>query len=200
MTDRLCGYCRQTGHTMPKCDLRNNQILTIRRHVGRERLELARALIRSGFGAGALLQSYDWECGEDTTMIIVDPNQSVTDYHNSCWETRNVTYSKRVRITLTSTLGASDDGLPEGVYMRLADTFYVQARPLENVSRETACCLRIVDLEGLNRKPPAHYYSWNRYAKLLVPSYDGEINMDILNATFRLPPRLGGSTVKPLFD
>lgn len=202
MSDRLCGYCRNAGHTNRVCPTRLGQVEEMRRHVGKQRLELIKHLKASGFGDGAMISAYDWQLGNNTTMIIVDMNRAVADYHNSLWESKNIKYCKQTRLTLrciTSTMPDSPLGARFVNYLS-NNEFYVIARPLEQPNREVACYFRLNALTSCDRSRDVnmHYYSWERQSELLVPSYDGEIDMAIVNTPFLVPDRLGGQHVTPV--
>lgn len=202
MSNRLCGYCRAGGHTSRVCPTRLGQIEEMRRHVGRQRLELIQHLKSSGFGEGALVSGYDWGLGNNVTMMITDMNRAVADYHNSLWESKNIKYSKQSRLTLRCIASTTPDS-PLGtrfVHYHSSNEFYVIARPLEAPNREVACYFRLNALTSCERSRHSdlRYYSWERNSELLVPSYDGEIDMAIVNATFRLPDRLGGQHAAPI--
>lgn len=195
---KLCGYCRLPGHTMPKCELRNNQIGVLRRHVGRERLNLATMLRDSGFGNGALVQGYSYQYGENTTMIVTDFNESVPHYQNPMWDSRNMKYTKKVRMTLRTITGTLNEELPDDITRVFPEGFYVVARPLDNVNDTYSCYFRICDLSTSKRTDKPHYYSWNRHSLMIAPSTDGDVDMDMVMTPFKLPDRLGGQYVAPI--
>ena len=193
MSTRLCGYCRGTGHNYTACEERLGLIDTIRRHVGSERRRIVEMMIAGGFGVGALVEAWSYEDGCNVTCVITDPNAAAIGRRYTLVEYRNVKYSKKVRVDLGSLSGY----FPESnlVANRILGSYGLLVTPLTGASSSVATTINAGQLPAGMREPSAlaktpSHYGWDRYVNLLVPSYDGEVDIELLNEKFRLHDRL----------
>lgn len=96
MSERLCGYCRLSGHQKPACPEFLKERNTVLTHTPIERKKLIESLGKVGLGIGALLRVQDYWDPSKYALCIVKDFDWVADCNFV--ESKNVKYSKKVRI------------------------------------------------------------------------------------------------------
>lgn len=201
MSDRLCGYCRKTGHTKNKCDIRLSQIETIRRHVGEQRLLAYKILHANGIGPGAIVTGNDYWTGEEVPCIVpsVKPSNHYIDW-------RPVKYKKSVKSSLITydanpeKTVESHDGLVRYI---IKNKIYITGYKLSDPSVTMNICF------FLDRLPvkvvthlPTRGWEYDKPSTLLSPSDCFEIDNEELMEPFTLHERLaldkGATLVRPI--
>lgn len=191
---RRCGYCRDYGHDNSKCKRRLDTIDAVLKHYYTERKRTVEMLIESGYGVGAMVQMYNYMNGEMEAAIITDPNDSVKtatyiDY-------RNVKYSKQTHVTFRSARGFFPT-LDNWTNMSTTSSGSVPvcAVPVSGCNSVVHGYIHISDMHRSFINPSLEIpnktaFSWERNGTLLVPSFDGEVNMDVVRMQVHIHERL----------
>lgn len=199
MSDRLCGYCRQPGHMVSKCEVKSGQIQTIRTHIGNQRKIAQKILLANGIGVGAIVTAHDSWTGNEIPCIV----HSIKTYDNLI-DYRILKYSKKVRATL-GTYGAA---LPEPQYDGLVQyqgrgKITLEVFTLADMSKSMLAYFPLSSLEKPLVTPITYHYSWEYSPKsnILSPaddqSYDEEAIMEPFTLHERLGVKTGSNRVKP---
>ena len=130
---RLCGYCRERGHTMPDCPIRIGQIEDMRRHMVGEKRALHKLVIDNGLGIGCILRFKDWR---DTEHLCTVRSHNALFEHNVFVDSVQLKYSKAVRLTFNSFTGRKHAFAGESKYNHHSSRvwFYMTANPLDAMS------------------------------------------------------------------
>lgn len=208
MTERRCGYCREYNHTFTLCPLRLSLIDTIQRHVAIERIATVKTLIANGYGAGAIANCFNYRKGEYEPCAIADPNEAIYIDPSSMVDYNKRRYSKQVYVKLFSSTGNFPiHNSHQSITQCLSHQLSFRAIPIassESPFMATIECSYLTDrtylgggMKSYNRKD---FYSWEHYSSLLVPSYDGEVDMERVMQPFHIHERLtrNGGKVSPI--
>jgi hypothetical protein len=180
MSDRLCGYCRKPGHSVPKCEIKKKQLDTILTMVPRQRKLIHDIAIQNGIGPGALVNAYDWWTGEDVLCVVPSLKNMFT--HASQLVTyKDVKYSKKV---ISMIRVANIDELPSGDSHDLIrwiklDRFQVECYPLHDMSKTMTANFYIRSLpnrpSAYKTDGPINQYFGDRHSAIVSPSYDTDV-------------------------
>lgn len=108
MSDRLCGYCRDSGHQVRKCPVYAEHRWIALSHTPKERKFLIDTLAKLGFGLGATFRLRDWYGSSEMTVTLVDHNWIKSMQFCSY---KKVKYSKQVKITCKETFARIGENL-----------------------------------------------------------------------------------------
>lgn len=190
---KLCGYCRGFGHRSNKCEVKNEQITAVRKHVYLEKVALHKLLLKNGLGVGAILGG-----DRHSPHVIRSLKEIFLDYNNSFVDFSNVKYKKSVRSYLKSYTGIRHHDMSpatsETGWLRYTDMSYLYliCSPLDNLAHSTYEVFSLSDL----KYPPSHGATSGYYAgssiNVLDPSEETDINeTDDFYKKFALHIRLG---------
>lgn len=198
MNTRQCGYCRAVGHNKSNCEYRLNIIDTIRRHVGAERTALSYALLKHGYGVGAIVTGYSYLHGGMINCLVTQESlDKLFEYETNVVEYRNIKYTKKVRVSLYHKLTPCVSTLHEDIFTYIRGNVQMPVTPLEMGGENAVATIMIDDLGSVN---PCRRDYWSMPSQVLSPSSDGEFSMESMNKKFRLHERLTDKMhVTPIF-
>lgn len=183
MSDRLCGYCRQPGHTSAKCNVLNDQVEFILRFTGTQRKVMHRALLSRGAGVGAIVTYRDYWSGANREGLIPTHDflkqYSFVDY-------KKLKYKKSVRATLScyGEIPTIPDHLTDYIRIVHRGRIDVPVYRLSDMSETAVACISI----NPNEKVQAWEYRYN--SEVLSPSEDTDVTDDILRGHVHIHDRL----------
>jgi len=180
MSDRLCGYCRNEGHTMPRCPKRLGIIDAIRTYVPQERKRIAALLARNGYGNGALIEILTGYGEPEKKLCIVENivPHDVSDIHVTYYAQRR---SKQVRTTIQSVSGVHSENT-HWLNIDFMDRKSVEitASPLDNMRIKLTGYIPLDGLEyppeNRTRESLQDNYRWYEPVTLVSPSYQCDID------------------------
>lgn len=184
---RKCGYCREYNHDKSKCPTLKAEITSIRKYVPAELWSIHNAIVKAGFGLGAIVQVTDW-AGKEKICIIDDLNFDIG--YSQIIDYRIIKYSKRVRTLLKNFSGLNRDfaGIPANVqFAEKSEISIPVLDPSNTASRLYATFTR----HSLGITNAAPIYSWSDPAKLMSPSYESNMTyQDFIDRSIHLHDRL----------
>lgn len=95
MAERLCGYCRLSGHRADKCEVKNEHMTMALSHTPKERKFILDSLPKLGFGLGATFRMRNWYNQSDLVCTITG-HDWITNIQFTTF--KKVKYSKQVKI------------------------------------------------------------------------------------------------------
>lgn len=197
MSDRLCGYCRQGGHTANKCELKNGQIHDILAHAAGERKYMHDLLLRNGYGIGAILRAKSDYTGEEK-IYVIRSHENLFMYV-SMYDQRNIKYEKGVRVTLNSASRVRHSmRVTNGHFLRYyhLDRLLIPCSPIDDLASSTFCNVAIGMLahrpDNYRAGYESDYYS-RRHANIECPSDETDIDERAYMSPIYIPERLGKS-------
>lgn len=180
MSDRLCGYCRGSGHNRSNCLALKDQIDLIRRTVPAQRRAVHEFLIKIGAGTGAIVSVYNYF--NDGPTLAVIPSLNVFESYGPV-EYKNIKYEKSVRSTFTIMPGTDVKSEYAASFIRkkIAKTISVPCYMLEDMSRT---------LRATFPTMPEYRSSYERYSEIMSDSHDSDAQDSTFLDKIALHPRL----------
>lgn len=167
---RNCGYCKDAGHQKPKCPLfldHRKQVLT---HVPAMRKQILDALIKVGFGVGAIIEHNREQ--ENIKGIAMIQDYSFIGNMNFMGH-KKVKYSKQVRL------------IPSGIGDFYGSIYFSAIAMWDGISEKRTISVPYAQLKGQGE---SNYY---KFTTLLSPSHDyPEFNPSLFVQNIRMPARL----------
>lgn len=178
MSERLCGYCRQSGHRRPDCPEFNGQRSTILTHTPQQRKVLIESLGKIGLGIGAMIKissSYDGE------RIALIKDYDWVRYCNFI-DSKSLRYSKKVKleqrfVDRDFTYRAISVGI-----LSMGNGFAEERSMRVHITHE----LR----KANNERTDDSEWMQDRWLNIVAPSYDIDYDPKILVEKVDMPSRL----------
>jgi hypothetical protein len=186
MSQRLCGYCRLDGHTVPSCPLKAEHRREILTHTPLQRKDLLETMAVQGFGYGAVLRLGGYYMyGKEKTMILMD-----TDWVKNLnyMGQKRKKYSKQVSLKKNYAITRRTDGTI------LRETYgYIHVSGLVSgagTSQHDTMQLMMMDI--LNPRPNGECDNARPYSCALIePSYTPyDVPLEYLTSNVQMHERL----------
>lgn len=192
---KQCGYCRMVGHDVRGCEIKKNQILTIQRHIGRERKTLHDLTVSNGYGVGAMVQARTYRGVEPCVITSLVDTFKGNLYYNTEVEWRMHRYRKSVCATLSWWSGEKLDyglNVPDDyVRFKIVNHMAIVVRPLNDLSDHLFATVDLNNFSGRTKMDDRFSGYWgSNFCTLLAPSNDTDVTSEHLTETFQIHERL----------
>lgn len=181
MAERLCGYCRETGHRKPSCPMFHEHRNLVLTHTPKERKRLLEYLGKIGLGNGAMIKfDPDWYNISMGAIGIIHDFEWVSAC--SFFDVRNVRYSKQVKIDTRS--------VEKDYYYRSIHVNYLATGNGFSDHRNLGIRIsRFIDkINGVTHREAAEWD--DPHWEIVSPSHDIDYDPDILIRHVYMPRRL----------
>lgn len=187
MDERCCGYCRDIGHTRPKCPMLLLQQETVRKFVAEERMRIHKKLMEWGLGVGAIFGYLDEH--EEERQAIIPSHEFIGWYVTPEYD--KVRRSKKCRIAVNTIDIDVSKGYNEATMMRTrsSEGIHVHGYALHDIAQTISVMFYVDQYTGDIRTDVPDYY-WRRPGKVLSPSKETDFTRENIMKPFYLHGRL----------